>query len=150
MDTMSGDVRAQLQDRRQRVEAVIEAHAAPQFKDLLSEIDLALGRLDAGTYGLCEACGDPIEPEGMRRNPLARLCIDHLTPSQARELEQDLDLAAHVQLELLPPRHLVEQGWEIAFHYEPHGAVSGDYCDVVRPSGDGGDLVFLLGDICEG
>src|SRR5512143_3542165 len=106
MDTMPGDVRTQLLDRRQRVEAVIAARPAAQFTDLLNEIDLALGRLEAGTYGLCEACGDPIEPEGLRRNPLVRLCIDHLTPSEARELEQDLDLAAHVQLELLPPRHL--------------------------------------------
>lgn len=147
MDTTPGDVRAQLLDRRQRVEAVIAANPAPQFQDLLNEIDLALGRLAAGTYGLCDACGDPIEPAGLMRNPLARLCIDHLTPSQARELEQDLDLAADVQFQLLPPRHLVDHGWEIAYQYEPRGAVSGDYCDVVRPSGDTGDLVFLLGDI---
>ena len=26
-------------------------------------------------------------------------------------------------------------GWEIAYHYQPLGAVSGDYCDVVRPAG---------------
>ncbi len=81
------------------------------------------------------------------RNPLARFCIDHLTPSQARELEQDLDLAAHVQSQLLPPRHLVDRAWEIAYHYEPRGTVSGDYCDVVRPAEDSGDLVFFLGDI---
>jgi sigma-B regulation protein RsbU (phosphoserine phosphatase) len=81
------------------------------------------------------------------RDPLARFCIDHLSPSQARELEQDLDLAAHVQRELLPPRHLVEHGWEIAYHYEPRGAVSGDYCDVVQPSGAAEDLMVLLGDI---
>jgi sigma-B regulation protein RsbU (phosphoserine phosphatase) len=147
METMPGDVRLRLLDRRQRVEAAIEARPTPQFHELLNEIDLALGRLDAGRYGLCETCGDPIEPEGLMKDPLARFCIDHLTPSQARELEQDLELAAHVQLELLPPRHLVEQGWEIAYHYAPRGAVSGDYCDVVRPSGNDGNLLFLLGDI---
>ena len=81
------------------------------------------------------------------RNPLARLCIDHLTPAQTRELEQDLELAGHVQNELLPPRQLAESGWEIAYHYEPLGAVSGDYCDIVRPAGEARDLVFLLGDI---
>jgi sigma-B regulation protein RsbU (phosphoserine phosphatase) len=147
MDTMPSEVRAQLLDRRERVEAVIAANPAPQFTELLHEIDLALERVAAGTYGLCETCGDPIEPEGLMRNPLARLCIDHLTPSQARELEQDLDLAANVQAQLLPPRHLVDRAWEIAYHYEPRGTVSGDYCDIVRPSGDSGDLVFLLGDI---
>jgi sigma-B regulation protein RsbU (phosphoserine phosphatase) len=147
MDTIPADVRTRLLDRRQRVEAVISAQPAPGFEHLLNEIDLALKRLDTGTYGLCEACGEPIEPEGLMKDPLARFCIDHLTPSQTRELEQDLLLAARVQLELLPPSHLVERGWETAYHYQPRGAVSGDYCDLVQPSNDGGDLVFLLGDI---
>jgi sigma-B regulation protein RsbU (phosphoserine phosphatase) len=146
MDTVPADVRTRLLDRRQRVEAVISAQPTSGFEHLLNEIDLALGRLDAGAYGRCEACGEPIEPEGLMKDPLARFCIDHLTPSQTRELEQDLVLAARVQLELLPPRHLVERGWETAYHYQPRGAVSGDYCDVVQPSDDG-DLVFLLGDI---
>jgi sigma-B regulation protein RsbU (phosphoserine phosphatase) len=147
MDAVPGDVRTRLLDRRQRVEAVIAAQPASRLEGLLDEIDLALGRLDAGTYGLCEACGDPIEPEGLMKDPLARFCIDHLTPLQARELEQDLQLAARVQLELLPPRHVIERGWEIAYHYAPRGAVSGDYCDIVQSSDNGGDLVFLLGDI---
>ncbi len=147
MDAVPGDVRTRLLDRRQRVEAVLAAQSASQLEDLISEIDLALGRLDAGTYGLCEACGEPIEAEGLMKDPLARFCIDHLTPRQTRELEQDLQLAARVQLELLPPRRLVDRGWEIAYRYEPRGAVSGDYCDVVQPTDQGSDLVFLLGDI---
>ncbi len=147
MEPTPTDVRAQLLDRRQRVQAVIADNPAAQFGELLHEIDLALERVEAGTYGLCETCGDPIEAEGLRRDPLARFCIDHLTPSQARELEQDLDLAAHVQSQLLPPRHVVDRAWEIAYQYEPRGTVSGDYLDIVRPAGDGGDPVFLLGDI---
>jgi len=147
MATMQENTRSELLYRRQRVEAVLAAHAAPQFQELLNEIDLALERFEAGRYGLCEECGDPIEPDRLDADPLARLCLDHLTPSQARELEQDLDLAARVQRQLLPPRHVAAHGWDIAYHYEPLGAVSGDYCDVVHPSGADADPVFLFGDI---
>ncbi|MGB2990394.1 MAG: PP2C family protein-serine/threonine phosphatase, partial [Candidatus Zixiibacteriota bacterium] len=38
-------------------------------------------------------------------------------------------------------------GWEAYYHYEPAGPVSGDYCDLVSPETDTGDLFFLLGDV---
>jgi RNA polymerase-binding protein DksA len=43
---------------------------------LLGEIDAALGRIDAGTFGICEACGREIEPERLEAVPYATLCID--------------------------------------------------------------------------
>lgn len=46
-----------------------------QVQEHLVEIDAALGRLDAGTYGTCERCGEPI-PEGrLEARPVARTCI---------------------------------------------------------------------------
>jgi RNA polymerase-binding protein DksA len=42
----------------------------------LEEVDAALARIDAGTYGTCEACGKPIGPERLSAIPWARLCID--------------------------------------------------------------------------
>jgi RNA polymerase-binding transcription factor DksA len=50
----------------------------------LAEIDAALARLDAGTYGICEACGRPIEPERLEAIPYARLCV---RDQQLAELE---------------------------------------------------------------
>jgi RNA polymerase-binding transcription factor DksA len=47
----------------------------------LKDIDDALRRLDAGTYGICEACGNPIEEERLAAKPWARFCI----VDQARE-----------------------------------------------------------------
>jgi DnaK suppressor protein len=44
----------------------------------LAEIELieeALARLDAGTYGLCTACGDEIAPKRLEALPACRLCI---------------------------------------------------------------------------
>jgi DnaK suppressor protein len=41
----------------------------------LSEIESALARVDAGTYGLCVQCGSAIAPERLQLRPAARLCI---------------------------------------------------------------------------
>ena len=64
-------------------------------------------------------------------NPLTRLCIDHLLSLEARALEDDLALAASIQKGLLPQRFQKIDGWEIAYHYQPAGIVSGDYCDLI-------------------
>lgn len=42
----------------------------------LAQIERALARLDAGTYGTCERCGSPIGEERLRARPSATLCID--------------------------------------------------------------------------
>jgi DnaK suppressor protein len=42
---------------------------------LLEHLGAALGRLDAGTYGMCEPCGDPIPFERLEVIPHARLCV---------------------------------------------------------------------------
>ena len=40
----------------------------------ITEIDLALERLKAGTYGICEACDQTIPPERLSALPHASLC----------------------------------------------------------------------------
>ncbi|HDL77187.1 MAG TPA: hypothetical protein ENG36_00270 [Lentisphaerae bacterium] len=44
-------------------------------QDVLYEIDEALQRLEAGTYGKCENCGEYIDKERLEALPFARLCI---------------------------------------------------------------------------
>ena len=39
------------------------------------EIESALKRIENGTYGLCESCGEQISLERLKVNPEARLCI---------------------------------------------------------------------------
>ncbi|CAM3766276.1 TraR/DksA family transcriptional regulator [Nocardioides zeicaulis] len=46
-----------------------------QVRRHLAELDAALGRVDAGTYGSCEACGLPIAPARLEALPAARRCI---------------------------------------------------------------------------
>jgi DnaK suppressor protein len=44
--------------------------------NVLAEIDAALERIDAGTYGICANCGQEITPERLEALPHATLCID--------------------------------------------------------------------------
>jgi RNA polymerase-binding transcription factor DksA len=43
--------------------------------DVLYEIEEALRRIDAGTYGVCEQSGEPIERERLRALPFARFAV---------------------------------------------------------------------------
>lgn len=44
-------------------------------RDHLADLDHAEERLRAGTYGVCERCGNPIDPERLAARPGATTCI---------------------------------------------------------------------------
>jgi RNA polymerase-binding protein DksA len=46
-----------------------------QAKAHLVEIDAAMTRLEAGSYGVCERCAGPIGEGRLEARPVARLCI---------------------------------------------------------------------------
>ncbi|MDQ3945258.1 MAG: TraR/DksA C4-type zinc finger protein [Actinomycetota bacterium] len=50
-----------------------------QLEAELDELDRALRKLDDGTYGICEACGEPIPPERLEALPGARFCVKDQT-----------------------------------------------------------------------
>lgn len=45
-------------------------------RKLISKIQGALERLDAGTFGTCTACGRPISPARLRARPVTDMCFD--------------------------------------------------------------------------
>jgi RNA polymerase-binding protein DksA len=55
---------------REHVAALLD-----QTRDHVSRIDAALRRLDDGTYGLCDRCGQPIAPDRLEARPTATMCI---------------------------------------------------------------------------
>ncbi len=141
-------LRAQLEERRQRLGAAIAGSAEKEsFTQLLREVDSALDRMDRGTYGLCDTCHESIEKDRLLADPLVRYCLDHLTFEQQRALEHDLELAGRIQSALLPHRNLRLDSWEVHCHYEPLGPVSGDYCDLIPSENTQGELFFFLGDV---
>ena len=47
-----------------------------ELTETLRDIDAALERLKAGTYGVCELCGNAIGTPRLEAMPAARRCID--------------------------------------------------------------------------
>jgi sigma-B regulation protein RsbU (phosphoserine phosphatase) len=139
-------VRAKLMDRRQKLEtALVKFSESGRLRQLLQEVDSTLEKLGAGSHGLCDVCHEPVEAERLIADPLARFCLDHLSPREQRMLERDLEMAAKIQAELVPQPESTFGSWKVARHYEAAGPVSGDYCDLA-PDGDG-SLFFMLGDV---
>ncbi len=46
-----------------------------QLQDSLNDVQRALGKLDAGTYGACERCGNEISEARLEAMPGTRWCI---------------------------------------------------------------------------
>lgn len=42
----------------------------------LTDVQDALARLDGDRYGICQSCGEPIDPERLSARPEVRFCLD--------------------------------------------------------------------------
>lgn len=69
MDNHMADTATVMHDRE--VDYTLEGAST----QVLAEIDAALARLDAGTYGICSSCGGPIGDERLQAMPYATQCI---------------------------------------------------------------------------
>lgn len=47
-----------------------------QANERLAETEHALGRMDDGTYGICERCGKAISASRLEARPMSVLCVD--------------------------------------------------------------------------
>lgn len=133
-----------LMQRRQRLVDAASRSDERQIADLLAAVDDALSRFEDHSYGICNDCHAPIERDLLAGDPLVRVCLECLSHTARRALERDLEHAAAIQTRLLPPRDFAMGGWEGHYVYQPHGAVSGDFCDVI-PDGDA--TLVLVGDV---
>ena len=73
-------------DRATR-ESTINSELRMRDRDrkLISKIQQALERIDAGTFGLCASCGGPIGAARLRARPVTELCIDCKREAEQRE-----------------------------------------------------------------
>jgi DnaK suppressor protein len=62
---------SQVTAERAEVEAL-----AKSLQESLGEVEDALAKFDAGTYGKCESCGQDIATARLEAAPAARLCIN--------------------------------------------------------------------------
>jgi DnaK suppressor protein len=54
-------------------------------RKLIAKIQEALARIDEGTYGKCEECGEKISLERLNARPVTTLCIDCKSLQEAQE-----------------------------------------------------------------
>ena len=135
---------ANLVERRRLLESASAHSNDRQLQELFEAVDDALARIEAESYGLCEVCDEAIEIDHLTSNPLARVCLECLSDSERRALEHDLSLASTIQTELLPEPDFTTPNWSGHYSYQPHGPVSGDYCDIIH---DHDEMLVLFGDI---
>lgn len=57
------------------VDREIDLYLSAQARATVVEIDRALQKIDDGTYGICEQCGDPIPEARLQALPFAALCV---------------------------------------------------------------------------
>ena len=46
-----------------------------RVREQLAEVEHALHKFEEGTYGLCDSCGQPIDPARLEALPQATLCL---------------------------------------------------------------------------
>ncbi len=137
-------LRDQLLLRRRKLETAAARAQTANLVMLLDQVDRALEKMETGSYGVCKVCHDTMEAHRILTDPLAEVCLDCLQPAQQRALEQDLQLATSIQAGLLPKKDFSASGWNVSYHYEPAGLVSGDYCDLLVHDNQ---LYFMVGDV---
>lgn len=80
--TVSGmtDQRENYPDPTDRASMESERNFTLRIRDrerkLIGKIKEALERLDSGTFGICESCGEDISEERLKARPVTTLCID--------------------------------------------------------------------------
>lgn len=57
------------------VSTSLSIHLHERDRMILFQIDRALGKLEDGSYGLCEACTEVIGPKRLKASPFATLCV---------------------------------------------------------------------------
>jgi DnaK suppressor protein len=84
-----GETREQFPDPTDRASLEGNRNLLLRIRDrerkLISKIDEALGRIDDGSYGKCEECGQEIGIERLKARPVTTLCIDCKSLQEAQE-----------------------------------------------------------------
>lgn len=76
-DQHPADIATEQQYRTQDLSMLI------QVESELRDVESALKKLDDGTYGQCEACGESIDPERLAALPAARYCVNDQSRAEA-------------------------------------------------------------------
>ena len=88
VDGMTED-KAQFADPTDRASMETDRNFLLRIRDrerkLIIKIDRALERIDDGSFGLCNECGEDIETKRLDARPVATLCIECKTNQEEEE-----------------------------------------------------------------
>ena len=90
-DTVSGmtDQRENFPDPTDRASLEADRNFMLRIRDrenkLIKKIKKALDRIENGTFGICELCGEEISIERLKARPVTTQCIDCKTKEEAKE-----------------------------------------------------------------
>lgn len=57
------------------VERLNKVGTARELDAVLADVDRALAKVDEGSYGRCDVCGEPIPPERLEARPWSVRCV---------------------------------------------------------------------------
>lgn len=76
VDQIQGSIISDMNDRLSKREV-----------QMLEKLDAAIAKIDAGNFGLCDDCGEPIGEKRLIALPACELCVD-CAEEQEREFKQ--------------------------------------------------------------
>ncbi len=91
VDTVSGMTKAKenFPDPTDRASLEADRNFMLRIRDrehkLIKKIKSALERIENGTYGICESCGDEISIQRLKARPVTTQCIECKTKAEAQE-----------------------------------------------------------------
>lgn len=103
-----------------------------QVQAHLNTLEDALGKIEDQTLGICQICHEHVGSNYLEMDYTARVCLDHLSDLDRRELEAELEFTQMMQRALLPQQPAVIPGMELAAFSRPAQIVGGDYFDFFR------------------
>jgi DnaK suppressor protein len=90
-DTLSGmtDQKENFPDPTDRASLETDRNFMLRIRDrehkLIKKIKKALNRIENGTFGICDTCGEPISIKRLEARPVTTQCIDCKTKEEAQE-----------------------------------------------------------------
>ena len=90
-DTLSGmtDQKENFPDPTDRASLETDRNFMLRIRDrehkLIKKIKKALNRIETGTFGICDTCGEPISIKRLKARPVTTQCIDCKTKEEAKE-----------------------------------------------------------------
>jgi DnaK suppressor protein len=103
-----------------------------QEKTEILEIDHALARISAGSYGVCEACGGLISVKRLKAIPFTRWCVSCAEDEQARSRISAQTMA---ETDELPPEEIRSTGLPLDFAGLSDRELSASLYDALRSDG---------------